>query len=438
MKKEKNNTKPLKRSDAAKLTEGIFLLIESMNSLSSNQDLIDKSLELLCRMSIIHSTAFVKMGQETYEFSLNSVYPSISRKYFEEVFNDISSSGELGIVFQGSGYYLSEKSFDDKNIFMLPVQSTKNIIGVLVLSIDKDYAASLSIEIINLLRILAKGIGLSYENAVLTANKESTQQLIEQLVASRTVELVENNQKLNEKIQSLTDNISMSIPHEIRTPINEILGTAKYLQSFVQDYNSVRSSDKDDVLDLLSDITNSASRLRNLFENFIYHTKLSLISTSLSKIENLQSKVSLNCDSIIYEQAMLKAIRYERKDDMEINLVTANIKMSEEYLMKLTDEVVDNALKYSKPGSKIKVSSTIQKDFYCWKIKDYGIGMPQEYINIFDSYKQYNRKAYEQQGLGLGLSIIFKIVDLHNGTMTIESKIDEYTNIHINIPLAIV
>jgi signal transduction histidine kinase len=69
-------------------------------------------------------------------------------------------------------------------------------------------------------------------------------------------------------------------------------------------------------------------------------------------------------------------------------------------------------------------------------VRDKGIGIPQEEIeNILEPFYQYNRKYYEQQGGGLGLTIVNKFVQLFNSKLDIESKVNEGTEVKIIIPL---
>jgi len=240
---------------------------------------------------------------------------------------------------------------------------------------------------------------------------------------------------LGEKIEVLKSNLSMSIPHEVRTPINEILGMTNYLNSFLVQKIDANNEEKSDLLEIISDIKKSAERLKNLFENFIYHTRLSIISTSLVEIENIQSQISPYCESIILEQAQLKAQTYNRLDDLDVNLVSAVIRIGEEYLAKLIDELVDNAMKYSLKGQKVYIFSSIEGNLYHLTLMDNGSGIPKEFLNQIDAYIQFDRKKNEQQGLGLGLAIVYKIVDLHQGKIEIESELNKFTKVSIKFKL---
>lgn len=413
----------------------IISFINALNQLNFSQNIVSESLKVLESFSNSSSCAFFRMNPENFDFSLNKANPDSTKHFYESVLEDLSESGNIGIAFQSGKFsvYYNERI----NIWhlLLPVISTKNVIGFFVLTSENDFSST-EIQLMNLLIIFSRAFGMAIENKEIYSKQSKTNELVDQLIASRTLELVENNQALGEKIESLKSNLSMSIPHEVRTPINEILGLVNYLNNFLFNYNTIKEQDRTDILDILKDIKFSANRLKNLFENFIYHTRLSIISTSIKEIEHIQSQISPFCESIIFEQAQIKAQSYDRVDDLEVNLVSSTLRIGEEYLTKLIDELVDNALKYSDTGEKVAIYSSIENDMYSLTISDNGSGIPAEFLNQIDAYIQFNRQKNEQQGLGLGLAIVYKIVDLHNGIINIESEEKKFTKISIKLQIA--
>ncbi|MBX3042341.1 MAG: HAMP domain-containing histidine kinase [Candidatus Kapabacteria bacterium] len=395
-------------------------------------NIIKESTKYLCKFPNVESVAFLKMNHDNFEFNLNFNYPKESNKLYRESLQFCLDSGSVGLAVQTGRYSLCEmKEFKVWNLF-LPLISTQKVVGVFILTSKSDFNV-ITLNYINLLNMFCNSLANILENKELYLKQKQTKELLDQLIASRTMELVENNKALGDKIESLKSNLSMSIPHEVRTPINEILGMTNYLNSFITQSNGIKDTDRNDVLEIIADINTSANRLRNLFENFIYHTRLSIISTSLKEIEKLQTQISPYCDSIIFEQTQIKAMAYERVDDISINLVSATILMGEEYLAKLVDELVDNALKYSEKGTKIDIYSSIEGEFYKLTIHDLGAGIPDEFLNQIDAYVQFERNKHEQQGLGLGLAIAYKIVDLHNGKILIESELNKFTKVIVKV-----
>lgn len=414
------------------LLSEITSYLSSFSHISLSLNIVKDAHKILLQFPNADSSAFYKMDAETFEFSLHSYSPETTIFDYESIFEEISRSGSIGTALQSGRFFATFNSILNKYHFILPIYSTKSIIGFFIITSNSNFN-ELSLNYLNLLIIFSRSFGSIVENKELWIKQNQTSDLLDQLIASRTIELVENNQALGEKIESLKSNLSMSVPHEVRTPINEILGMTNYLTSIITQYENVDDEDKGEVLEIVDDIKSSANRLKNLFENFIYHTRLSIISTSIKEIEMIQAKVSPYCESIILEQAYLKAQAHGREDDIIANLASAHVKIGEEYLAKLVDELVDNALKYTAKGDKINIYSSLESHNYSLTIYDTGQGIPPEFLDQMDAYIQFERHKNEQQGLGLGLAIVFKIVDLHNGTIEIDSKVDQYTKVTVKL-----
>lgn len=302
------------------LLDNILSYFGSVNGTTYTKSLIDKALVLLSKFPLTESTAFFKMDTDSFEFSLHSYYPDSTFDFFNEVLASITTNGAIGISIQTNRFYQSLDESNNKTYLILPIFSSNSVIGVFVITSIINFS-EIGINYSNLMMLFARSFGNLIENKELNIKHKQNADLIDQLVASRTIELVENNQALGNKIESLKTNLSMSIPHEVRTPINEILGMTNYLDSIISQYAKIPQNDKDEVIEIVGDIKSSANRLKNLFENFIYHTRLSIISTSLREIEQIQSKVSPYCDSIIFEQAHLKAQTHNREDDLILNQI---------------------------------------------------------------------------------------------------------------------
>ena len=105
--------------------------------------------------------------------------------------------------------------------------------------------------------------------------------------------------------------------------------------------------------------------------------------------------------------------------------------MAKDNLIKIVTELIDNAVKFSKPGTPIKVRFTRDQEDYVLQIRDYGRGMSRSELDQVGAFMQFNREAYEQQGLGLGLIIAQRLVELHLGKMEITSKQGEGTLVRI-------
>ena len=95
----------------------------------------------------------------------------------------------------------------------------------------------------------------------------------------------------------------------------------------------------------------------------------------------------------------------------------------------------DNAFKFSPTGTPVQISSQRQDRQYMLSIRDYGRGMTKEQIAQIGAYMQFERMMHEQQGLGLGLAIAKRLVELHGATFEISSKPNHGTEIKLTFPI---
>ena len=98
--------------------------------------------------------------------------------------------------------------------------------------------------------------------------------------------------------------------------------------------------------------------------------------------------------------------------------------------------MLDNAFKFSEPQTPVKISGQVVDEVFQLNISDCGRGMTQEQIAQIGAFMQFERYQYEQQGVGLGLKIAQKILDLYGGKVLIFSTYQQETTVQIEFPVA--
>jgi signal transduction histidine kinase len=105
-------------------------------------------------------------------------------------------------------------------------------------------------------------------------------------------------------------------------------------------------------------------------------------------------------------------------------------------LSKITDELLQNAFKFSDADSPVRITLEEAFNAVTLSVSDKGRGFTSEQITRIGAYMQFDRKLHEQQGLGLGLTITKRLVDLHGGTFTIVSDKESGAVITARFPKA--
>ncbi len=235
----------------------------------------------------------------------------------------------------------------------------------------------------------------------------------------------------NRQIKDLRDNIILALPHELRTPLNVILGFSDLLMS---DYNVMEPSRMGE---MARHINTAALRLYRLIENFLIYANIEIISSSPEQLEALKNNVTTHVKTALEYIAFQKAQQLNRDADVQITVEDASaLQMGEDYLRKAFEEVIDNAVKFSEAGTPIEICGSVERDRYILSVTDRGRGMTPEQIASIGAYMQFERRVYEQQGSGLGLAITKRLIELHGGSLQIQSIPQQATTVRVSLPLA--
>ena len=233
------------------------------------------------------------------------------------------------------------------------------------------------------------------------------------------------------RLADLRDAISLALPHELRTPLNGILA---YGEIFKTEAATIQPTE---IAEMGQVICDSGRRLERLIENFLIYAQLELFSSDPTKVHSLRGKQTTQSARVIGERANRQAEQAGRAGDLDLRVADMAVPMSEDYLGKVVDELVQNGLKFSAPGGRVQVELTETPDAVVLAVHDHGRGFSTEQISKVGAYMQFDRKMHEQQGLGLGLNIAKRLTELHGGALTINSDKGAGTTVTVKLPKAL-
>ncbi|GAB5466099.1 MAG: hypothetical protein Kapaf2KO_15350 [Candidatus Kapaibacteriales bacterium] len=238
---------------------------------------------------------------------------------------------------------------------------------------------------------------------------------------------------VQQKVDEVGKNVSYALPHEFRTVLNQIMGSARFLSSNPSEIAP------EEITELADDIKISAKRLMKITENFLAYVKIESIWNNTAKRAALKNYTTDEPCAHLYDIASNTAYDLERTNDLQIDGIVDGIRllMSTESYHKLIDELTVNALKFSNSGTTVRINTWLDGDsgMLHHNIIDQGRGMTKEQMNGIGALMQFERTIYEQQGVGLGLVIAKKLVELHDGEFDIESELGKGTKIHFALPV---
>ena len=230
------------------------------------------------------------------------------------------------------------------------------------------------------------------------------------------------------KLADLRDNISMMLPHELRTPLNGILA---YGEILVADAETISPKD---IAEMGQVIHDSGKRLERLIENFLIYAQLELLNSDPQYLQTLLRKNTPQPASLIEQHAREQAELAKRPKDLRLELANVPLPISDEYLSKVVEELVQNAFKFSSANTPVIVKLAESGNTVTLTVSDTGRGFATEHINKVGAYMQFDRKLHEQQGLGLGLTIVRRLSEIHGGTLSIQSEKGSGTVVSVKFP----
>lgn len=239
-------------------------------------------------------------------------------------------------------------------------------------------------------------------------------------------------QHVQTRVNEVGKNVTYALPHEFRTALNEVIGNAKYLGQ------AAENIEKEEIKEISSDIVTSANRLLKITENFLTYVRIESFAINPEKRRQLRTFYTEEPIALIKDLTNVIASKYNREDDLSIEdnkEEQLNIEISSESFCKIINELVDNAFRFSNDGEKIIIKTKKEDDFMIFEIIDNGRGMSINQINTIAVLTQFERKIYEQQGVGLGLIISKRLVEIHDGSFEIDSSIGQGTKIKFSLPI---
>jgi two-component system sensor histidine kinase/response regulator len=233
-----------------------------------------------------------------------------------------------------------------------------------------------------------------------------------------------------EKRETLRNNISQVIPHELLTPLNGIIGFSSLLKEYATEISP------EEILQFSEAIFESGNRLHDTIKKFIYHTEVELLLNDESKKDLLQSEIIEFGALMLSNQCEQVATKYNRLSDLKINPNIFDAKISLGHFEIIISNIVDNAFKFSKKGETVHIEVVTEETFVHISVCDEGIGINGITKKNIEAFTQFNRDKMEQQGLGLGLITAIKLLEFYKGKFSFSSNSEKGTCVKLSFLLA--
>ena len=225
-----------------------------------------------------------------------------------------------------------------------------------------------------------------------------------------------------------------SISHDIRTPLNVIIGCTTLASAHIDEAQEVKK--------YLSKIQTASNHLLLLINDML---DMSHIESGTIKMEDAPvflPDVLEEIKSIVQSNASAKQLEFhvDTQNMIHKNVITDKIRLNQVLL-----NILGNAVKFTKPGGKIYFEIQELKEIetgcarYKFRVRDNGIGMSDEFLeHLFEPFSREQTSTVSGiEGMGLGMAIVKKIVDRMGGTITVKSRQGEGTEVTVILPFKV-
>jgi two-component system sensor histidine kinase KdpD len=270
------------------------------------------------------------------------------------------------------------------------------------------------------------GISLNIEKQLLTAEQKNLIEAISGLIGNALYRVRINerlsNTKILEESQKLYNAIFNSISHDLRTPLTSIIGSSATL---IEDEKILNKKDRKE---LILNINKSSLRMLTIVNNLL----------DMARIESGSPNLKYEwCDITDIIGVAIKRVENIKERELAIDiqkdipLIWGDFSLLEQVFVNL----LDNSVKYSRPGSKIIIKIVKSAENLNISITDNGIGVPEKEIaKIFDKFHRV-RISESIHGTGLGLPICKSIIEIHKGKIWAESHNGKGLKITFTLPV---
>ena len=377
-------------------------------------DLYDKDSNLVWgAMTYNKNMCHMVMGsiENNMNYMINKNKSNYTEKLFEIKNLDNEIIGNIKIGSYGSLYYM-----DNDINFLKEINKVITSIGIVMVLITIFIAILISnniskpVEVVsNMANLIGDG---DYDNKI---DYDSNIVEIDVLIKS-----INNLSAKLEEQENLRKRLTTDISHELRTPLTSI---QTHLEAMIDGIWEPDTERLNSVNEEVIRLTNLVNQLQNLAKFDSEKSKLNLAKVN---VKNLIMNVVYNNQG--------KAL--EKNINIECDLESIDSYLDKDKISQVIVNLLSNAIRYTNNGGKIFISSYKENNNLKIQFKDNGIGIPKENIKyIFERfYRVDESRSKNTGGIGVGLTIVKSIIDLHQGTIEVRSEVNKGSEFIVMLP----
>lgn len=270
-------------------------------------------------------------------------------------------------------------------------------------------------------------------NVNIPVNKLVWRNLIMELIKENDIEMLakalkESQEKLEEN--KLKTEFFANISHEFKTPLNILMGAMQLIEMYTLNGTIIDTEKK--LEKYMKTMKQNALRLLKLINNIIDMTKIEASDLSIELHNYDVVNIVRNVVQSMAVYAGIKSVNIAFNSEIKEKLIACDADKIERIMLNL----LSNALKFTDKNGSITVNINSYESKVFISVKDDGIGISEDKLKlIFQRFSKVDKSfTRNREGSGIGLSIVKALVELHNGSITVESKYKKGSKFTVELP----
>ena len=250
-------------------------------------------------------------------------------------------------------------------------------------------------------------------------------------IRTRLLKGEQQHERLDQAVETARLNTVRKFPRELLTPLTDLLSIGQVLES------ANPASPVAEVQELGRVIRTSTQRLHRNIRRFLLYAELAVASHHPAAQARLRGTGYIPTMALTTSLAERIALQNSRADDLCLDLREMEVAMDSIHFGELVAQLVDNAFKFSTPGSAVLVhTGVVSTHVGSLLVSDQGRGMTADQVLQMGAFRQFDSEMWAQPGIGLGLALVGQLAALYGGSFTLESDQGNGTKANVCLPQA--